>query len=279
MNKKFSIGVIFVIMIFMTSCQPIQKAFEETFDTQPQKLNKNNVEDKKILEKVKDSLFDETNERVNVLDIVTDAEDKMGFEFPNELSSDFRFYLLSNDIARYLSKEEIIEILESFKEDNLLLNNDKLQSLREELITRVGTEDFYIYKSNIMVNYGGLYVYVIDPDNPEHVDLYYYNLSSDAWHIIPEKLKADINPMERAILFSKINFENYAKMVDIGIKTLKEIGDYNEYYLMNSNLGMSSIYTQYMGSDLVFKARVIGTREDYDLTFDLNGNLIEKERI
>lgn len=203
----------------------------------------------------------------------------MSFEFPIELSSDFQFYLLKNDIARYLSKEEIIEILESFKEDNLLLNNDKIQAIREELIIHVGSKDFYIYKSKIKVNYGGLYIYIIDPDNSKHVDLYYYNLGSNAWHIIPEKLKADIDPMERGILFSKINFDSYAKIVDVGIKTLKEIGNYNEYYLMNSKLGMSSIYTQYIGKELVFKARVLGTREDHDFTFDLNGNLIKRERI
>lgn len=58
MNKKFFIGIIFITMIFMTSCQPIKKAIEETFDTQPQKLNRNNTEHKKFLEKVKDGLFD-----------------------------------------------------------------------------------------------------------------------------------------------------------------------------------------------------------------------------
>ena len=103
-------------------------------------------------------------------------------------------------------------------------------------------------------------------------------MSNDNWYIIPKKIKAEDDPMENSILLSQINFSTYKKMVHAGIELLKEIGDYNEYNLMTDDLGFDSIYTSYKGPDLLFKTRLQGSREDYDLTFDADGNLIEKER-
>lgn len=202
----------------------------------------------------------------------------MGFDFPTKLDSYFRTYLVDNDINRYLAKEEVEEILEAYKSNNLLLNNDKLHALIEDLRDQVGPKDFYIYKTNIRVYNESLYVYVVDPENQKHVDLYYYNMSNDNWYIIPEKIKAEDDPMENSILLSQINFSTYKKMVHKGIELLKEIGDYNEYNLMTDDLGFDSIYTSYKESALFFKTRLQGSREDYDLTFDTDGNLIEKER-
>lgn len=278
MKRKTFLTLIIGLSFLLTSCKFIDQAVEDTFAQQPEKLIKDQADEEKFLGKIKGAFFDASNERVSSFYIIEDAEDKMGFEFPTKLASYFRTYLIDNDINHYLAKEEVEEILRSYKADNLLLNNDNLHALIEDLRDQVGAKDFYIYKKNIRVYNHSLYVYVIDPENQNHVDLYYYNLSNDSWHIIPEKIKADVDPMENSILLSEINFSSYKKMVDKGIELLKEIGDYNEYNLMTDDLGFDSIYTPYNGPDLLFKARLQGSREDYDLTFDADGNLIEKER-
>ncbi|WP_425538407.1 hypothetical protein [Microaceticoccus formicicus] len=278
MKRKTFLTLIIGLTFLLTSCKFIDQAVEDTFAQQPEKLIKDQADEEKFLGKIKGAFFDASNERVSSFYIIEDAEDKMGFEFPTKLASCFRTYLIDNDINHYLAKEEVEEILRSYKADNLLLNNDNLHALIEDLRDQVGAKDFYIYKKNIRVYNHSLYVYVIDPENQNHVDLYYYNLSNDSWHIIPEKIKADVDPMENSILLSEINFSSYKKMVDKGIELLKEIGDYNEYNLMTDDLGFDSIYTPYNGPDLLFKARLQGSREDYDLTFDADGNLIEKER-
>lgn len=109
----------------------------------------------------------------------------MGFEFPIKLNSYFQEYLYKNDIHRYLSNQEIENILKAYRDDNLLLNNDLLKDLMKNLAHTVGTNDFYLYEADIKVYDTSLYTYVIDPKNPEHVDLYYNNLGIGDWHIRP----------------------------------------------------------------------------------------------
>lgn len=279
MKRKFLIGIIIGIMVFMTSCQFIEQAVEETFATQPQKLNaEEEMKDKNFLEKLKDVFLDESNERVFVLDIISDAEDKMGFEFSIELEAYFNKYIIENNIERYLSKEEIIEVAKEFDEINLLLNNEKLKEVMEELIEQLGTRDFYIYKARLRVHNRSLYIYVVDPENHKHVDLYYYNLGNETWHIQPEKLSGDVEPVEESVLLSEIPLENFEKVVNTGIEVLKDMGDYREFDIMNNELGITSVNTDLDDEGLIFKTTVEGTREDYNLIFDINGNLIKKER-
>ncbi len=278
MKRKLLVGIMIGLTTMMTSCQTIEKAVEETFATQPQKLNVEEKEDKNFLDKVKDFFFDESNDPVFILDIISDAEDKIGFEFSTELDSYFKSYLLENEIQRYLSEEEVIEIVEKFDENNFILNPDKRDEVMEELFELVGTRDFYIYEARFRLYDSSIYIYIVNPDHPEYVDLYYYNSGIGSWHIIPEKLSADVDPRAGAILLSDIDFENFNKIMEVGTEILKEIGDYREFNIMNNELGINMISTHWQGEDLVFKAEVKGVREDYNLTFDAKGNLIEKER-
>ena len=84
--------------------------------------------------------------------------------------------------------------------------------------------------------------------------------------------------MKDSLLFSDINYDAFEKIIDTGKEVLKEMGDYREYNIMNQDLGIDSISTHLDGEDLIFKTKVKGIREDYNLTFDKDGNLIEKER-
>lgn len=278
MKKKIFLSLFIGMMFSLTSCQFIDQAIEDTFRKDPEKLIKDEEINKDLLEKTKEALFDESNNKIFVLEIISDAEDKMGFEFPIKLNSYFQEYLYENYIHRYLSKQEIENILKAYKDDNLLLNNDLLKDLIKDLAHTVGANDFYLYEADIKVYDTSLYAYVIDPKNPEHVDLYYYNLGIGDWHIRPEKIETGIDPKDNSILLSEINVDAYKKIVQTGTEILKEMDDYKETYLWDNNFGISYIYTQYKGEDLVFRATVKGTREDYNLTFDANGNLIEKER-
>lgn len=278
MKRKLLVGIMIGLTTMMTSCQTIEKAVEETFATQPQKLNVEEKEDKNFLDKVKGFFFDESNDPVFILDIISDAEDKIDFEFSTELDSYFKRYLTENEIQRYLSEEEVIEIVEKFDENNFILNPDKRDEVMEELFELVGKRDFYIYEARFRLYDSSIYIYIVNPDTLKYVDLYYYNSGIGSWHIIPEKLSADVDPMARAILLSEIDFDSFNKIMDAGIEILKEIGDYREFNIMNNELGINMISTHWQGEDLVFKAEVKGVREDYNLTFDAKGNLIEKER-
>lgn len=278
MNRKLLVGIMLGLTTMMTSCQTVEKAVDETFATQPQKLYVEESENKGFLEKLEDIFFDESNNPVFILDIISDAEDKIGFEFSTELNSYFQSYLSEKGIQRYLSEEEVIEIVEKFDENNFLLNPDKRDEIMEELYELVGTRDFYIYDARFRLYDSSIFIYIVNPDTPKYVDLYYYNSGIGSWTVLPEKLSADIDPMARAILLSDIDFENYNKIMDVGIEILKEIGDYRAFNTMNSELGINTISTRWLGGDLVFQTVLKGVREDYDLTFDAKGNLIEKER-
>lgn len=278
MNRKLLVGIMLGLTTMMTSCQTVEKAVDETFATQPQKLYVEESENKGFLEKLEDIFFDESNNPVFILDIISDAEDKIGFEFSTELNSYFQSYLSEKGIQRYLSEEEVIEIVEKFDENNFLLNPDKRDEIMEELYELVGTRDFYIYDARFRLYDSSIFIYIVNPDTPKYVDLYYYNSGIGSWTVLPEKLSADIDPMARAILLSDIDFENFNKIMDVGIEILKEIGDYRAFNTMNSELGINTISTRWLGGDLVFQTVLKGVREDYDLTFDAKGNLIEKER-
>ncbi|MGY3776850.1 hypothetical protein [Helcococcus sueciensis] len=279
MKRRFLIVLLVGMTIFLTSCQHIEKAVEDTFSTQPQKANagkENN--DKGFLENLKNIFIDKSNERVFVTDIIKDAEEKIGYEFPTSLYSHFSRYISENDIHRYLSKEEVIEIAKEYDRNNFLLNTKKRDEVMEELFELVDTRDFYIYQTRFRILDNSIYIYIVNPNNPEQVDLYYYNLSVGKWIIQPEKLSANTDPMKDSILFSNINFDAFEKIIETGKEVLKEIGDYREYNIMNKDLGINTISAHLDGEDLIFKAKVEGVREDYNLTFDRNGNLIEKER-
>lgn len=278
MNRKLLVGIMLGLTTMMTSCQTVEKAVDETFATQPQKLNVEESENKGFLENLEDIFFDESNNPVFILDIISDAEDKIGFEFSTELNSYFQSYLSEKGIQRYLSEEEVIEIVEKFDENNFLLNPDKRDEIMEKLFELVETRDFYIYDARFRLYDSSIYIYIVNPDTPKYVDLYYYYSGIGSWTVLPEKLSADIDPMARAILLSDIDFENYNKIMDVGIEILKEIGDYRAFNTMNSELGINTISTRWRGEDLVFQTVLKGVREDYDLTFDAKGNLIEKER-
>lgn len=278
MKRKIFLSLITAMMFSLTSCQYIDQAVEETFRKYPEKLIKDEESEQDLLEKIKSALFDKSNQTIFPQDIISDAEDKMGFEFSIVLSNYFESYLFKNEISRYLSNEEIESILKSYKDNNLLLNNELLKDLKNDLIDQVGADDFHIYKTGLTVCDNSLYAYVIDPEKPENVDLYYYNLSIGDWEIMPQKIGADTNPMNNSFLLSQINFDSYKKMVDTSLEILMEMDDFEEAHLWDRNFGINYIYTQFKGEDLVFKTSFKGSREDYDLTFDIDGNLIEKER-
>lgn len=79
-------------------------------------------------------------------------------------------------------------------------------------------------------------------------------------------------------MLSEIPLENFEKVVNTGIEVLKDMGDYREFDIMNNELGITSVNTDLDDEGLIFKTTVEGTREDYNLIFDINGNLIKKER-
>ena len=278
MRRKLLIKIIIPVMAFITSCQPVEKAIEDTFSKQPQKLNREDEKAENLWHKLESAFLDESNKQVSPPDIIRDAEDKMGYEFPIELNAHFSQYLVKNNIQHYLSKEDILAIVKEFEENDLFVNSDKREKVMEELFNLIGSRDFYIYDAKLRLHHNAVYIYVVAPENPKYVDLYYYNLGNDTWYKIPQKLNEGIDPMERAVLFSEINFDSYKKIVDTGTETLKEMGDYDESKPVKSGPGISYISTHLDKDSLIFKAKVEGTREDYDLTFDANGNLIAKER-
>ncbi|WP_297377615.1 hypothetical protein [uncultured Helcococcus sp.] len=279
MKRRFFIILLVGMTIFLTACQYIERAVEDTFSKPPQKVSTEKKSDnKKFLSSIKDIFIDKSNDRVFITDIIKDAEEKMGYEFPTFLNGHFSRYLTENDIHRYLSKEEVIEIAKEYDQNNFLLNTKKRDEVMEELFELVGARDFYIYQTRFRILDTSIYIYIVNPNNSEHVDLYYYNLSIGKWIIQPEKLSADTDPMKNSILFSDINFDAFEKIIDTGKEVLKEMGDYREYNIMNRDLGINTISAHLDGEDLILKAKVEGVREDYNLTFDRNGNLIEKER-
>lgn len=106
MKRKTFLTLIIGLSFLLTSCKFIDQAVEDTFAQQPERLIKNQADEEKLLEKMKEAFFDASNERISSFDIIDDAEDKMGFDFPIKLDSYFRTYLVDNDINRYLAKEE-----------------------------------------------------------------------------------------------------------------------------------------------------------------------------
>lgn len=278
MKKYLYMGLIFLMMLFMTSCQSVQQAIDDTFATQPEKLNKDQDEDKFFLESIKNIFLDPSNETVFSMDILEDAQDKMEFEFSTELESSFLQYLSQNEIERYLSKEEITEILEGFNSSNFLLDNDKVKALIDDLKKTVGMDNLYIYNGWVNVYNTKFYINLIDPNNTQNVDNYYYNMSLGQWHISPVKLTDAIPPLDNSVHISDFPFEIYKTIVEKSKEKLKEMGDFNEYDFTSSTQGLTIIGSRIYQGKLVFTARLVGSRNDYELTFDKNGNLLEKER-
>ncbi|WP_040928263.1 hypothetical protein [Nosocomiicoccus massiliensis] len=278
MNKIRFILLNIVAIMFLTSCQAVEQAIEDTFRKSPEKLNKEDSE-QSLTDKVKAMFLDESNEVITSSDIIKDAEEKYGTEFDVEINRQFDLYLKEENINRYLSEEEIMEIINDFKSNNLLTNRDKRDEIMESLFELVGTRDFYVYEGCIMLNSTSLYVYVVDPNNTKHVDLYYYNMSTGSWSIIPEKLKEDVDPVTASFQVSQFNFDSYEKIVDTLIEILKDMGEYDESTTIINDNNISTIQSRFDGNDVSFNTQLKGTREDYHLTFDHKGNLIKKERI
>lgn len=278
MKKYLYMGLIFLMMLFITSCQSVQQAIDDTFATQPEKLNKVEDEEKFFLESIKNIFLDPSNESVFSMDILEDAQDKMEFEFSTELKSSFLQYLSQNEIERYLSKEEITEILEGFNSSNFLLDNDKVKALIDDLIKTVGTDNLYIYEGWVNVYDNAFYIHLVDPNNTQNVDNYYYNMSLGQWNISPVKLTDAIPPLDNSVHISDFPFEIYKTIVEKSKEKLKEMGDFNKYNFTSSTQGLTIIGSRIYQGELVFTARLVGSRYDYELTFDKNGNLLEKER-
>ncbi|WOS96859.1 hypothetical protein [Nosocomiicoccus massiliensis] len=278
MNKTRFILLNIVVALFLTSCQAVEQAIEDTFRKSPEKLNKEDSE-QSLTDTVKGLFLDESNEVITSSDIIKDAEEKYGTEFDVEINRQFDLYLKEENINRYLSEEEIMEIINVFKSNNLLTNRDKRDEIMESLFELVGTREFYVYEGRIMLNSTNLYVYVVDPNNTKHVDLYYYNMSIGSWSIIPEKLKEDVDPVTASIQVSQFNFDSYEKIVDTAIEILKDMGEYDESTTIINDNNIATIQSRFDGNDVSFNTLLKGTREDYHLTFDHKGNLIKKERI
>lgn len=73
----------------------------------------------------------------------------MGYKFPTFLKSHFSRCLTENDIHRYLSKEEVIEITKAYDQNNFLLNPTKRDEVMEKLLELVGLEIFIFTKQDL----------------------------------------------------------------------------------------------------------------------------------
>ena len=71
--------------------------------------------------------------------------------------------------------------------------------------------------------------------------------------------------------------ENIGKIMAASKEVLEEMGDYNEYdWTSISSLGVTAVHVRIYQGELVFNVVVRGTRQDYNLVFDQDGNLIDK---
>lgn len=277
MKEKWFIGLIIISLIFLSACQSIETAVQDTFATQPKKFNAEaEAKEQGFFEKLINMLFDESNQRVSIFDIESDAEAKLGITFSNNIQSHLRQYVNQHDLTRYLSEEEIVAILQELNDQNLLLNIDQLAQIKEELIQKIGHPDPLVYQGMVSFSPDKVSLQLIDHTQPEQVDEYSYETKDGTWRSRPVKLSGGIKPSDQAVALSDIPLESVQKIVDFSLELMKETGDYQVFDSINRNIGPYRIYTQPGIEGLVFQTRLQGIRADYDLTFDLAGNLLEK---
>lgn len=272
--KKIALGLIILPSLLLSSCQGVDKAIEDTFREEVERKVLEEDEKSKF-QKIASVFIDQSNYPVSPIDILENAQDKAGFEFSTNMKSYIRAYLAENEIERYLTEEEIMDLLEKKKEEDFLLNPKLVRDLIDDLLQDLGWEDAEVEGGLIYVSSDLFSFNLIDPTNEEFVDTYVYIKSLGDWQIRPDK-----NPASRSnesISINKLPIENIDKVMETSLDLLKEMGDYSEYDMTSDmNYGVNGVYTNFYKGDLIFRTHVRGSRKDYQLIFDQDGVLIEK---
>lgn len=143
--KKTALGLLLTLtMIFSASCQPIDQAIEDIFrEPVPRKESKD--VDESSLKKFSRIFIDQSNYPVPSEDFIGDAEDKAGFEFSQDLKSYITSYMWENDINRYLTEEEIFDLIEKKEAEDFLMHPEKVEKIVDDFLKeKAGMMQVYI---------------------------------------------------------------------------------------------------------------------------------------
>lgn len=276
--KKTALGLLLtLIMIFSTSCQPINQAIEDTFrETVPRKESKD--EEESSLKKFSRIFIDQSNYPLPSEDFIGDAEDKAGFEFSQDLKSYITSYMWENDINRYLTEDEIFDLIEKKEAHDFLMHPEKVEKIVDDFLKEKGWDDASLYYGKFSIFSSYFYFDLINPEDPKDIATYYYSHENKEWTKTPFENFTPEQSLEKLSL-KTYPWESLNKIMEVAKDCLRDMGDYRDYDITSDPwFGINYISsTSYVGEDPAFNITVIGKDKEVYMVFDMEGNLISKE--
>ncbi len=273
MFKHFKILLLLLIPT-LTACQQIEQAIDETFAENP--TNKTQAENKGGIFGI--DLSSQPVQGVYFMDFINDAREKMGFQFSTETSSALREYITENNIGDYLTEEEIIEVFNSMDSTKVFADPNLLDSLRAEIFQMTGTEDVE-FLNHLYINKDRFYTDIVVPSNREISDIYDYCAWDNKWNVSPNEGYDYENDKKYLYPLKNVSFKAMDKIYANAATIFYEMENLNEYAFEHSDLGIDTIYGRYYRDEFFYYTIIKGTRYDLRVSFDQEGNVIEKEKM
>lgn len=267
--KKFSFFAIFLILIFATSCDAVDRAIEDTF-REPVHRKTLADDEKTFGEKLSGVFIDESNYPIFPSDILEDFEDKAGFQFSDAFRNHVSEYIYDHDIERYLTEEEVLSIVDEIESYDFLLHPDRVKNLVYKMLKDRGLEDAEVYGGNFYIYSDNFYFYL---ENPKTGSINEYRYSDDdGFTISPFKDKRDESC--EFISIKDIPFGSISKVMATSSEFLKDFGiDKPHDFTNDPKCGISFVMTEVLDGELIFRTRVVGKTDATYLEFDRGGTL------
>ncbi|MDI9498479.1 MAG: hypothetical protein QM270_08365 [Bacillota bacterium] len=274
-RKKLS-ALLIIIVAALTACQTVEQAFEDTFSTRiPRHATEPEAQEKSLGERISALLWDESNRHISFQEILEDAQDRMGFAFSGSFQHDVLTYLREHEITGYLPEDEILHIAQLSDASNLLLNRTQRRQAITALREMVGNGDVYVYDGWTMIDDNTLWLWIVSPLNPEHIDTYRYQVDAGVWKAEPYKTNHASNaPMEAAVLLSEMPFDSIDQIMETAMALLEDAGEKRPFDNTNMTVGLNSLIGRIRYDNAYTFTGVLRTsREDRHLEFDRDGLL------
>lgn len=246
---------IFLITLGITGCEDLKTAYEETFREDILGVSGYRITANEVYHRIRtENNYSLSSREENYISDVLDASDR---------SEDY--------LDEVKQRELILGAREAIKKSSLLSAGDKLNEIKTKLTDMFPEDELRIYGYYIYFEYDRIRLSLVDPNNQENVDDYYYHERTGAWSKEqPVKLSGDDNPLEDSIPLVNINFSDVSRVYGIIDEKSKDIE--------GAEL-VENIYLRMEDGKYFWKAMIRGARSDYDLDVEHEGDIIKFEKL
>ncbi len=251
--KKFLLVLMLFMIIVLSGCEGIEKAYKDTFN-----------EDTKNFKQMPSEY-----------EVFLEIKEKTGMDF-NYKEQQLIMEILesSNDYVKYLEMENmdrlIIDTKTQMRDKNLLSHKEVLNNAQNMLREMLPDENLLIYRRHMFFEENRIRVPIIDPKNRENADWYYYEFSDNKWHKDePIKIYDDTPLVDHSIPFDEISFQDVNRVFEILEEKSKDIEGAEPI----TNITLTT-YT----NDYFWTSTISGARYDFYLEAEHKGEIIKFER-